>query len=212
MNIDRYHISRPGSSHPYEDRVLVNDDKRLYAVADGVTMSSQGSGAIAAELALNLLSREFSSNLVKAIEAVHDSLVKMKISDKTIGETTLTAVHLTDERLEVANVGDSPAFLIRDEGLSQLTVEDKGFFGYLTQVLGYPSEIRVHHLEINIRSNDYVIVATDGLSHVLNNYVLTKLARTGLSAKDFATSLMHTAENYPASYDDDKSVIIIKVL
>jgi hypothetical protein len=47
--------SVPGTSHDYEDRILVNEARRLYAVADGVTSSSQGSGGVAAELALALL-------------------------------------------------------------------------------------------------------------------------------------------------------------
>ena len=48
-----------GSMHPYEDRVLVDEERGLFAVADGVTGSSQGSGAVAAELALELLREGF---------------------------------------------------------------------------------------------------------------------------------------------------------
>src|SRR5206468_6800138 len=67
-----------GSAHPYEDRILADDKVGLFAVADGVTHSSQGSGAVAAELALSLLREYFSGDLVAAISKVHQIAVRRR--------------------------------------------------------------------------------------------------------------------------------------
>ena len=55
--------SEPGRGRVYEDRVLVDEGRGLFAVADGVTRSSQGTGAAAADLAVKLLSENFTGDL-----------------------------------------------------------------------------------------------------------------------------------------------------
>jgi serine/threonine protein phosphatase PrpC len=120
--------SVPGTSHDYEDRVLVDEGKRLYAVADGVTRSSQGSGGVAAELALALLREEFAGDLASSVLAVHARMFELKKADRTIGETTLTAAHVGEEKAEVVGIWDSPAYLLRDRELYLLTRPDKSEF------------------------------------------------------------------------------------
>src|SRR5206468_9566169 len=105
------------------------------AVADGVTHSSQGSGAVAAELALSLLRKYFSGDLVGAISKVHQIAVRRRKEDSAIGETTLTAVAVDEGRLQVGNVGDSPAYLVRAKNMRSLIKEDKSPHGYITQVI-----------------------------------------------------------------------------
>ncbi len=63
MVLDTHFKSVPGSTHVYEDRILVEEERKIYAAADGVTISSQGSGGVAAELALRLLKEVFSGDL-----------------------------------------------------------------------------------------------------------------------------------------------------
>jgi serine/threonine protein phosphatase PrpC len=135
--LDPYSKSVPGSAHAYEERMLVDEERKLYAVADGVTISSQGSGGVAAELALRLLKEIFSGDLIGAVEEVHRRLVDLKRADRNIGETTLTAAHLVDNnRAEIVNIGDSPGYLLRGGDLRVLTHADKNELGYIPQALG----------------------------------------------------------------------------
>jgi PPM family protein phosphatase len=203
--------SVPGSEHPYEDRVLVDEARMLYAVADGVTLSSQGSGGAAAEVALKFLSEDFAGDMVEAVRLVHKRVVELRKKERMIGETTLTCASVSDDRCDVANVGDSPAYLVREGNIRSLIREDKSEFGYITQVIGYPERIEVHHVMVSLRAGDCLIVASDGVAHVLNPSVVTPLIKRGLGARQLAEGLVEEAGRRPAGYDDDKSVIVVKV-
>ncbi|TLY13683.1 MAG: hypothetical protein E6K84_03770 [Thaumarchaeota archaeon] len=177
--------SIPGSAHPYEDRILADDKVGLFAVADGVTHSSQGSGAVAAELALSLLREYFSGDL--------------------------TAVAVDEGRLLVGNVGDSPAYLVRAKNMRGLIQEDKSPHGYITQVIGYPETIHVHSTSLQLKDQDMVIVASDGIEHVLRvSFVHQLLSMPEVS--EVVDSIIQEAKARVTGYDDDKSVIVLRVV
>ena len=203
--------SIPGSQHPYEDRVLVDEKLGLFAVADGVTLSSQGSGGIAAELALGLLQENFKGDIVEAVKAVHRAAVERRRKDKDVGETTLTAITVSDERLQAANVGDSPAFLVSGGRIRNLFQEDRSPHGYITQVIGAPETVRVHSTSLDLRARDVVIVASDGVGHVLIPSMMDQFASKP-DADQIADAIIEEALAQRSGYDDDKSVIAIRIV
>jgi serine/threonine protein phosphatase PrpC len=203
--------SVPGSVHPYEDRILVDEKRGLFAVADGVTNSSQGSGGVAAELAVNLLRESFSGNIVSSIEKVHRTAFERREEDMTIGETTLTAVAIRGTTLEAGNVGDSPAYLVRGCEMKTLIQEDRNPYGYITQVIGYPEKTHVHSLRLILKEGDLVIVASDGVEHVLHPSFMSLLAGRD-DADEIADAIIGEARVNPSPYDDDKSVIVLRIL
>jgi hypothetical protein len=210
--LDTHFKSVPGSTHVYEDRILVEEERKIYAAADGVTISSQGSGGVAAELALRLLKEVFSGDLAGAVGEVHRRPIGLKKTDRTIGETTLTAAHLVDNGAQIVNVGDSPGYLLRDGDLRVLTHADRSELGYITQVLGYPEKIRVHSSTVALKTNDYLILASDGVAHVINHETLLPIVRMAPDAKEVAEAIIESAKRSWVGYDDDKSVIVIRVL
>ncbi len=204
--------SIPGSAHPYEDRILVDEKKMLYAVADGVTLSSQGSGGVSAEIALGLLAGNFEGHLENAVKRVHEKVVEMRKRDGRIGESTLTCAFVKDGWGEVANIGDSPAYMVRDNELHSLIQEDKSELGYITQVIGYPERIEVHQVRKHLKEGDCLILASDGLAHVLKPSIVLPLVNRSLSAKKLVETLIEDAKARPVGYDDDKSLIILRVI
>jgi serine/threonine protein phosphatase PrpC len=201
--------SVPGTEHPYEDRILVDEQLGLFAVADGVTNSSQGSGAIAAELALKLLRENFTGDITAAIDAVHRVAVKKRGEDRTVGETTLTAVAALGQSLQAGNVGDSPAYLVRGGRMRSLVKEDKSPYGYITQVIGYPETIQIHSARLQLEDQDLVIVASDGIGHILHPSLMRPLVDRP-DVGEVADAMIEVAGAWKASYDDDKSVIVLK--
>lgn len=202
--------SVPGSVHPYEDRVLVDEELGLFAVADGVTNSSQGSGGVAADLAVSLLRENYTGDLAFAISKVHQIAWKKREEDRTLGETTLTAVAIRGESLQVGNVGDSPAYLVKGGKMLSLIQEDKSPHGYVTQVIGYPETIRVHSLHLRLEERNLLIVASDGVGHVLHfSFVSSLLERPGV--REIADAIVGEAQADTAPYDDDKSVIVLRM-
>jgi len=208
--LDASSQSVSGTVHPYEDRVLVEENLGLFAVADGVTGSSQGSGAVAAELALELLQKYFTGDLVSAIERVHQTVVKERLNDRSIGETTLTALAIEAGRLEVGNLGDSPSYLVRDRTMRSLYTEDITPSGRITQVIGYPEIVHVHSMKVQLQPEDLLIVASDGVEHVLHPSFVDSLLGEA-SAHRIAERIVEQACLVPAGYDDDKSVVVLRM-
>jgi serine/threonine protein phosphatase PrpC len=201
--------SVPGSEHPYEDRILVDEDLGLFAVADGVTNSSQGSGGAAADLALKLLRENFAGDIKTAIDAVHLGALRRRGKDRTIGETTLTAVAVHGRSLQASNVGDSPAYLVRGGKMQALFQEDRSPYGYITQVIGYPATIQVHSSKVQLEDRDLALVASDGIGHILHPSTLHELiGRTDVG--EVADAMIEEARARRIGYDDDKSVIVLR--
>lgn len=211
MRLDVGYKSVQGSTHPYEDRILVDKERNLFAVADGVTISSQGSGGIAAEIAVTQLRKLFEGNLVKAVLDVNRYIVEVKSKNKGVGETTLTACHIDDARAEIVSVGDSPAFLIRRNRLIELTESDRSPWGGLTQVIGYAEYINPHRNVMEVQPEDILIVCSDGIIHIFAQGLLIGLQELS-KPTEIAEKLISLAIKYPSGYDDDKSVIVIKVV
>jgi serine/threonine protein phosphatase PrpC len=203
--------SVPGSTHLYEDRILVDEKLGLFAVADGVTLSSRGSGAVAAELALSLLRENFSEDIEVAVSRVHEIAMRRRKEDGTIGETTLTAVAVREGSLRAGNVGDSPAYLVREGNMQSLIHKDRSPFGYITQVIGYPETVSVHSTRLQLEDRDVVIVASDGVEHVLRGPLIRQLVGR-LEVNEMADAIIEQARAITSGYDDDKSVIVLRFL
>jgi serine/threonine protein phosphatase PrpC len=201
--------SVPGSEHPYEDRVLADEAKGLFAVADGVSISSQGSGGVAADLALKYLRESFSGRVAQALDATHRAILMKKQDDRTVGETTLTAASVKDGWLEIANVGDSPAYLARGSTMRSLIHEDRSPLGLITQVMGYSEAIRIHTTRIRLQHDDCVIIASDGVGHVLHPSLVLPLVSKS-TANELAEEIINEAQVKKTGYDDDKSVVVLR--
>jgi serine/threonine protein phosphatase PrpC len=111
-----------------EDAFYIGKDLGLLAIADG--MGGHASGEVASKMAVEIL-RDF---LKKGGEPFPDRLNSgATLANKTIYDasrsqshlngmgTTLTAVKLDGNRLSIAHVGDSRAYLIRGGVIEQIT-------------------------------------------------------------------------------------------
>jgi serine/threonine protein phosphatase PrpC len=143
-----------------EDRILVvpfhNPERVLLAVADGITTCDVGSGALASLMAVIVLENTFSekstretfpTQIIQACRTGAETLLAWA-QDKGYGEqlkqgadlmgTTLTAAWLEGNRLSLANLGDSRAYLITRNEVEQLTVDGDLSSGMLAH--GMPPE------------------------------------------------------------------------
>lgn len=126
-----------------EDRMLVNDALRLYAVADG--MGGHKAGEIASQLTVDTLqayiknprknSRKMRASRDNRLSAQASRLLTgIRLSNQIVHTssranedyrgmgTTVAAVSFTDDTFIAANVGDSIIHLVRNDEITQISV------------------------------------------------------------------------------------------
>ncbi len=185
----------------------------LMAVADGV------GGAMGGEVA----SRAILDNLVKTFytprtERVPQHLVssidkanKLAHSEVDVpgASTTLVAAAIHKDRLHIAHVGDSRAYLIRDRTLHQLT-DDHAFGNRLLRYLVSTEVVEADlHEPLALRANDRVLLCSDGFYREVTKpkRVLDILASN--SAEEATYELIDLANRNGGH--DNISVIVINV-
>lgn len=205
----------------------------LFAVADG--MGGHEAGEIASEITVNTLAELAPSHLdaeglTAAVEAANYNV--MKAPRQGIGRdgmgTTLTAAMLEGERLLIAQVGDSRAYLLHKGHLQQITRDHSLMADLIEAGQITPEEARVHpnrsvitraigsdiHMrpdiyELNVDTGDRILLCSDGLSSMISNNAIESIMRRQSDAQHCADELVTAAlENGGA---DNVTVVVADV-
>ena len=168
----------------------------LLAVADG--MGGAAAGEVASKLAVTTLREELADDAngeamsLRLIEAVENTNSRVWEYAQQHPElrgmgTTLTAAIISNGLAYVAQIGDSRAYLLRGENITQVTKDqslvqrwlDAGildaeeaqihqFRNMLTQALGVGPAVKVALTEFPLYRNDYLLLCSDGLSNKIS--------------------------------------------
>lgn len=205
----------------------------LFAVADG--MGGHEAGEIASEITVNTLAELAPSHLdaeglTAAVEAANYNV--MKAPRQGIGRdgmgTTLTAAMLEGERLLIAQVGDSRAYLLHKGHLQQITRDHSLMADLIEAGQITPEEARVHpnrsvitraigsdiHMrpdiyELNVDAGDRILLCSDGLGSMISNNAIESIMRRQSDAQHCADELVTAAlENGGA---DNVTVVVADV-
>jgi serine/threonine protein phosphatase PrpC len=158
-----------------QDSFLVNEQKMIFAIADGV--GGYEGGKIASSIAIDILEHDAENISDEGkFRLSFDKVFKAIISkSKELGfqfmGTTLSAARVLGNKILFANVGDSPIFLIRHGKAIGFYFDDsmrernpKNLWG-LRQYVGFPLEGSVVHTRTAIReSGDILILCSDGVA------------------------------------------------
>ena len=205
----------------------------LFAVADG--MGGHEAGEIASEITVNTLAELAPSHLdaeglTDAVEAANYNVIKAPrqgIGRDGMG-TTLTAAMLEGERLLIAQVGDSRAYLLHKGHLQQITRDHSLMADLIEAGQITPEEARVHpnrsvitraigsdiHMrpdiyELNVDAGDRILLCSDGLSSMISNNAIESIMRRQSDAQHCADELVTAAlENGGA---DNVTVVVADV-
>jgi len=214
-----------------EDRYLVDPSLGLYAVADG--MGGHRAGEVASETALDALHEavgdggDIETAMTLANEAVFE---KASDDDELRGMgTTLTAVTLRDDKLEVGHVGDSRAYLRRDGSLQQLTddhslvaelvaageiSEDEAEVdprrSMITRALGIEPGVEVDVVPIAVQAGDRLVLCSDGLTGMIRDDALAEILEQESDPKDAAKRLVDRANE--AGGIDNVTVVVVDIV
>jgi len=171
----------------------------LAAVADG--MGGHRGGEVASSLAIHELldrvtrheptgtARAHSFALGPHVEAVNGEVYQAAMTPDLRGMgTTLTAAALIGGALELAHVGDSRAYLLRDRAIRRLTrdhswVEEQVAAGLLTRTeaeghpgrnmltraLGISQRVEVDGVTLEVQPHDILLLCSDGLHSLVGD-------------------------------------------
>lgn len=210
MKIFAYGRTEKGGSHvENEDSILVNQERNLYAVADGVTLPYGGRRA--SNRATEYLKSLFDGDLKKTIQDLNEKLVQEKQRDASIGTTTLTAAHFREDELIVTHVGDSSAYMISGGKIRRITMPDTVPGTHmLIQVVGQ-IDLDLHFYREKLSRGDIIILATDGVTDAISDKELATIVQENKDLKDIVDEVFLRVDEKPRLYKDDKSMIVISV-
>lgn len=203
----------------------------LFAVADG--MGGHEAGEIASEITINTLNdlapeSADAEALARAVVAANLNVIKAPsqgIGREGMG-TTLTAAILEKERLIIAQVGDSRAYLLHNGSLQQITrdhslMADMIEAGQLTE-----AEARVHpnrsvitraigsdpHMqpdlyELNVETGDRLLLCSDGVCGMIEDSEIASIMRQAPSAQACADQLVEAALQ-AGGFDNATAVVV----
>ncbi len=221
-----------------EDSVLT-DSLPLVAVADG--MGGHEGGEVASQLALDQLKEwkdrlasasDLSEQLREAFGEAHRAVFQRGREEQNLAGmgTTLTAGWIQDDKLTLAHVGDSRAYLLRNGKLRQLTQdqtvaqewvrrgrlsEDEAATSphrhILLQAIGADTDdLDIEVSTVQMRPGDRIVMATDGLYGMVHDADAIRDLLVSHPDPDEACRALIDAAN-SAGGEDNISVVIVDV-
>lgn len=230
--------------HPYSSRSEVgyvrehNEDSMLVApplfvVCDG--MGGHEAGEVASEIAINTISRLApekldADGLGRAVEEANLAIIEA--ADKGIGRqgmgTTCTAAMLEGDRLAIAQVGDSRAYLLHNGSLQQLTRDHSVVADLIESGEITPAEARTHQwrsfitralglepytqpdlYEIDVEPGDRLMLCSDGLYSMVSDKEIERIMSQASNTQVATDMLIESALEGGGS--DNVTVIVADV-
>jgi protein phosphatase len=213
-----------------EDSYLV--DAPLYVVADG--MGGHRGGDVASRLTVETLEAARpewgppGGALMEAVRSANRVVYERSAADRELRGmgTTVTALQTAGDTGRIVHVGDSRAYLLRDDALQQLTQDhtlvqqmvDDGQLAaedaerhqarhIMTRALGVDADVQVDELTLDLHPGDRLLLCSDGLSGMLVAADIQSLLARDDGAQQTADALVALAVERGG--DDNVTVIVV---
>lgn len=250
MEITAFGLTDVGQVRPHnEDSILLEPSLGLYAVADG--MGGHRGGEFASRICLDIL-RDYMgmaanghAPLVGERDSLHSEAANLlgsavRFANRAVFDaasskpewqgmgTTIVAVTAQDRMLNIAHVGDSRAYLLRDGHLRQLTedhswIEEQVRAGLmsrdeamsakgrnvLTRAIGQEEMVKVDLDELELKLGDRLIICSDGLFGMVTDPEIAALTTAAASVDEACNELIACANGRGGR--DNISVVVLSV-
>ena len=212
----------------------------LFIVADG--MGGHNAGEVASKQAVECISEyiqayplaelmhsdNFLDLMVNATQYASSYVHQLSVENEEMRGmgTTLTACVLTDEKVIIAHIGDSRAYAISKEKITQLTTDHTYIAELvqagevtaedarthpkrhvLTRVLGVPGHCEVDGYATELSGISTLLLCSDGLSNMLDDAALMEIVNGGGFAKTRVQLLIEEA-NKKGGLDNISAILI----
>ncbi|WP_455138964.1 Stp1/IreP family PP2C-type Ser/Thr phosphatase [Thermophilibacter sp.] len=206
----------------------------LFVVSDG--MGGHAAGEVASSIAVETIGGRAPGTaddvlLGAAVEAANDAVIHA--AEEGIGKPgmgcTATAVLFERNRMAVAHVGDSRAYVLHHGTLVRVTHDhsyveelvDSGQItadearthpsrSIITRALGSDPDMYADHFTLEVTDGDRVILCSDGLSSMIPDSEIEALAVSSATPQQAADNLVAAA--LTAGGSDNVTVVVVDVL
>ena len=220
-----------------EDCILVEPAHGVFAVADG--MGGHAAGEVASRTAIEAIREALCAGRPVDLEA--PELLRRAVEQSNLGiaraieahpeyrgmGTTLVVALFEGDSCWIAHVGDSRAYLVRNERIDQLTT-DHSFVNELvrlgmlsreqaardprrnvvTRALGSSQVVVPDIVEVPLSPGDVVLLCSDGLNTMIDDGEILALVRAAGGDPETATDRLVDAAN-AAGGEDNVSVVVV---
>ena len=206
----------------------------LFVVSDG--MGGHAAGEVASSIAVETVGERAPGTaddvlLGAAVEAANMAVIEA--AEQGIGKPgmgcTVTSVLIEKNKMAVAHVGDSRAYVLRQGTLVRVTHDhsyveelvDSGQItadearthpsrSIITRALGSDPDMYADHFSLEVNDSDRVILCSDGLSSMISDAEIEALAVSSATPQQAADNLVAAA--LTAGGADNVTVVVVDVL
>jgi PPM family protein phosphatase len=234
MSLAAHGVTHPGRRTTNEDAFLVDSDRGLFVVADG--MGGHNAGEVASSLAVKAIDEFLADGtpaslnvLDEALRLANDHILSVagEKPDYTGMGTTVVAVYLRDGEAVYAHAGDSRVYLWHKGVLTQLTRDDSWVAAamngmmddaremeqhpmrhVLTKVVGLRPELQPSVAECPFVLGDLLLLCSDGVHGAVSDQTLGQLLGSRKPVASVAESVVREALAHGAT--DNVTAVVIR--
>lgn len=208
-------------------QMSAHSDWCLACIADGVGGAARGRDAaqLTTQFFINTLEANLATPLGAVIEAANAELLNPSGQGLI---TTFSGVFIKGLYLQGVHAGDTRIYVLRGNGIKQLTEDHTEFFRFckegkltpeeaetyprkhiLENALGSNVSPRIDTFDFSLEPNDRILLTTDGVHDLLSKSDFRNISKTSLNVDDLVASIAkHIQQVKPK---DNYSVIAIEI-
>jgi protein phosphatase len=250
MNISYKAISDVGRKRSAnEDNYFADGELNLFVVADG--MGGHAAGEVASKIAVESI-QDFVRNtsadrditwpyefdetlsmagnrLKSAIQTAHAKVLEVTSQKKEFQgmATTVVSILVENAKAQVAHVGDSRAYLVREGKLIQLTSDhswvneqlrtgaitsqqarNHPYRNIVTRALGGPNPVDVDVTEEPMQEGDIILLCSDGLNTMITDENILDIVHRNKEDLDLACQELINTANQNGGEDNVTAILI----
>lgn len=216
-----------------------NSNVGFLLLADG--MGGHNAGEVASLTAVETVKHELEKtveetqhdrivyNLLSSIDYANKKVFELAIHDITKAGmgSTFVAAYVVENKLYLANIGDSRAYLVTENDVVKMTVDhsvvqelvDGGSItpeeaavhpdkNIITRALGTEQFVDADLFEYSLKSGDYILLCSDGLYEMINDSLFYEILKKHENLEDAAKEMVEIANENGGR--DNITVIILK--
>lgn len=221
-----------------EDSLLVDAERRIFAVADGV--GGAQAGEVASQTAVEVLGEAFRHHqegddiedlMEIAIQRANASIYQMSHEQRQLSmmATTLVALHLDGHQATIGHVGDSRLYRLKPDGQLQQETEDHSVVeeevragrmspeqaahhpsrNVISRALGAEQSVEVDMKTIEVEDGTIFLLCSDGITRHLPDTEINSLLRDGGSLETACAEMKRIC--YERGAEDNLTAVVVRV-